>query len=183
MNVQLLLDTNAAIFAVEGTLRPAAALLLTEKFRDGEAVLLSPITGWELGLLFSRGRLRAAIRPREYLRRLASMPGVALAPLSAEILLDFVVPAWRTAARSRGPHHRGDRARAWLHRDDARRCPARLRARGLFECSGVLILQKTRLEVAYREFPGEAHGFRKAETIIAVLKAELAFLQRVLHLG
>ena len=88
MTVQLLLDTNAAIFAVEGTLRPAAAALLTEKFRGGEAVLLSPITGWELGLLFSRGRLRAAIRPREYLRRLTSMPGVAMARLSAEILLD-----------------------------------------------------------------------------------------------
>ena len=86
--MQLLLDTNAAIFAVEGTLRPAAASLLTEKFRDGETVLLSPITGWELGLLFSRGRLRAAIRPREYLRRLTSMPGVAVARLSAEILLD-----------------------------------------------------------------------------------------------
>jgi PIN domain nuclease of toxin-antitoxin system len=88
VTVQLLLDTNAAIFAVEGTLRPAAAALLTEKFRGGEAVLLSPITGWELGLLFSRGLLRAAIRPREYLRRLTSMPGVAMARLSAEILLD-----------------------------------------------------------------------------------------------
>jgi PIN domain nuclease of toxin-antitoxin system len=88
VTVQLLLDTNAAIFAVEGTLTPAAGALLTKKFRDGESVLLSPITGWELGLLFSRGRLRAAIRPREYLRRLTSMPGVALARLSAEILLD-----------------------------------------------------------------------------------------------
>jgi PIN domain nuclease of toxin-antitoxin system len=86
--MQLLLDTNAAIFAVEGTLRPAAASLLGAKFRDGESVLLSPITGWELGLLFARGRLRSAIRPREYLRRLTSVPGVAMASLSAEILLD-----------------------------------------------------------------------------------------------
>ena len=86
--MQLLLDTNAAIFAVEGTLKPAAASLLTQRFRDGETVMLSPITGWELGLLFSRGRLRAAIRPREYLRRLTSIPGVAMAHLSAEILLD-----------------------------------------------------------------------------------------------
>lgn len=86
--MQLLLDTSAAIFAVEGTLRPTAASLLTDKFRDGETVLLSPITGWELGLLFSRGRLRAAIRPREYLRRLTSMPGVAMASLSAEVLMD-----------------------------------------------------------------------------------------------
>jgi len=88
VSVQLLLDTNAAIFAVEGMLRPAAASLLTKKFRDGETVLLSPITGWELGLLFSRGRLRAAIQPREYLRRLTSMSGVAVVRLSAEILLD-----------------------------------------------------------------------------------------------
>jgi dipeptidyl aminopeptidase/acylaminoacyl peptidase len=49
-----------------------------------------------------------------------------------------------------------------------------------------LIVEKLRargIEVAYHEFPGEAHGFRKAETIIAVLEAELAFLQRVLKLG
>jgi PIN domain nuclease of toxin-antitoxin system len=88
VSVLLLLDTNAAIFAVEGTLRPSAASLLTQKFHAGETVLLSPITGWELGLLFSRRRLRAAIRPREYLRRLTAMPGVAMASLSAEILMD-----------------------------------------------------------------------------------------------
>jgi dienelactone hydrolase len=39
------------------------------------------------------------------------------------------------------------------------------------------------VEVAYYEFPGEAHGFRKAETIVAVLEAELTFLQRVMKLG
>jgi dipeptidyl aminopeptidase/acylaminoacyl peptidase len=44
-------------------------------------------------------------------------------------------------------------------------------------------LQARGIEVAYHEFPGEAHGFRKAETIVAVLEAELAFLQRVLKLG
>ncbi len=49
-----------------------------------------------------------------------------------------------------------------------------------------LIVDKLRargIDVAYHEFAGEAHGFRKAETIIAVLNAELAFLQRVLRLG
>jgi dipeptidyl aminopeptidase/acylaminoacyl peptidase len=39
------------------------------------------------------------------------------------------------------------------------------------------------IEVEYHEFEGEAHGFRRAETIVAVLEAELAFLQRVLELG
>jgi dipeptidyl aminopeptidase/acylaminoacyl peptidase len=49
-----------------------------------------------------------------------------------------------------------------------------------------LIVDKLRargIDVAYHEFPGEAHGFRKAETIVAVLEAELTFLQRVLRLG
>jgi PIN domain nuclease of toxin-antitoxin system len=101
--VQLLLDTNAAILAVEGTLTPMAVSLLSQKFRDGEPVLLSPITGWELGLLFSRGRLRAAIRPREYLRRLTSMPGVAMACLSADILMDS---SFLPGAPPRDPAHR-----------------------------------------------------------------------------
>jgi dipeptidyl aminopeptidase/acylaminoacyl peptidase len=49
-----------------------------------------------------------------------------------------------------------------------------------------LIVDKLRargIEVAYHEFPGEAHGFRKAETIIAALEAELAFLKRVMRVG
>jgi dipeptidyl aminopeptidase/acylaminoacyl peptidase len=49
-----------------------------------------------------------------------------------------------------------------------------------------LIVDKLRqrgIDVAYYEFAGEGHGFRKAETIIAVLEAELAFLRRVLRLG
>ena len=43
-------------------------------------------------------------------------------------------------------------------------------------------LKRRGIDVEYREFGGEGHGFRKAETIIAVLEAELAFLQRVLRL-
>jgi dipeptidyl aminopeptidase/acylaminoacyl peptidase len=48
---------------------------------------------------------------------------------------------------------------------------------------GMLARLKERgIDVAYHEFAGEAHGFRRAETIAAVLAAELAFLQRVLRL-
>jgi dipeptidyl aminopeptidase/acylaminoacyl peptidase len=43
-------------------------------------------------------------------------------------------------------------------------------------------LKERGIDVAYHEFAGEAHGFRRAETIAAVLAAELAFLQRVLRL-
>jgi dipeptidyl aminopeptidase/acylaminoacyl peptidase len=34
--------------------------------------------------------------------------------------------------------------------------------------------------VEYHAFEGEQHGFRKSETVIAVLEAELAFYGRVL---
>jgi dipeptidyl aminopeptidase/acylaminoacyl peptidase len=44
-------------------------------------------------------------------------------------------------------------------------------------------LRKRGIEVAYHEYAGEGHGFRRAETIMAVLEAELAFLQRALKLG
>jgi len=43
-------------------------------------------------------------------------------------------------------------------------------------------LRRRGIDVDYREFAGEGHGFRQASTIIAVLEAELAFLQRVLRL-
>jgi dipeptidyl aminopeptidase/acylaminoacyl peptidase len=49
-----------------------------------------------------------------------------------------------------------------------------------------LIVEKLRargIEVEYHEFEGEGHGFRKAETIMAVLEAELAFLRRVMRVG
>jgi dipeptidyl aminopeptidase/acylaminoacyl peptidase len=44
-------------------------------------------------------------------------------------------------------------------------------------------LKRRGIDVALHEFAGEAHGFRRAETIIAVLEAELAFFQRALRLG
>jgi dipeptidyl aminopeptidase/acylaminoacyl peptidase len=53
--------------------------------------------------------------------------------------------------------------------EQSRLIVAKLKARGI--------------EVAYHEFPGEAHGFRKAETIVAVLEAELEFLRRVMRVG
>ncbi len=44
-------------------------------------------------------------------------------------------------------------------------------------------LRQRGVDVAYHEFAGEGHGFRRAQTIIAVLQAELKFLLRVLRLA
>ncbi|MFZ1102326.1 MAG: prolyl oligopeptidase family serine peptidase [Hyphomicrobiaceae bacterium] len=49
-----------------------------------------------------------------------------------------------------------------------------------------LIVEKLKargIDVACHEYAGEGHGFRKAETIVAVLEAELAFLRRVMGVG
>ena len=43
-------------------------------------------------------------------------------------------------------------------------------------------LKRRGVKVAYHEFAGEGHGFRKAETIVAVLEAELAFLREAMSL-
>jgi dipeptidyl aminopeptidase/acylaminoacyl peptidase len=53
--------------------------------------------------------------------------------------------------------------------EQSRRMAEALKARGI--------------AVAYHAFAGEGHGFRRAETIAAVLEAELAFFTRTLGLG
>lgn len=86
--MQLLLDTCAAIFAAEGQLKLDALALLKDRFERAEPLYLSPISGWEIGLLFSKKRLLLQLHPRQYFRRLMSVPGVELAPLTPETLLE-----------------------------------------------------------------------------------------------
>ena len=88
MNAPLLLDTCAAIWTVEDQLPPGAAELLTRRYHQGEPVFLSPISAWELGLLFSKRRLRSARSPLEYFRQLIGLPNVKLAPMPPELLLE-----------------------------------------------------------------------------------------------
>ena len=83
----LLLDTCAAIWAAEDQLKPEAADALNEQYAVGEPVLISPVTAWEIGLLFARGRLRAALTPFEYFRRLINVPGVRLADMPPQVLI------------------------------------------------------------------------------------------------
>jgi PIN domain nuclease of toxin-antitoxin system len=87
----LLLDTCATVRAAEGTLSAEATELLNDCFRRDEPVYLSPVTAWELGLLFARGRLRAAISPGECWRRIVSVAGVRLAAMPPEVLMQSSV--------------------------------------------------------------------------------------------
>lgn len=87
MTSPLLLDTCAAIWLAQGTLDPKPARLLGERLDAGEPLFVSPITAWELGLLFARGRLRSPLGPVEYFRRLAALPLVVVLDLTAEVLI------------------------------------------------------------------------------------------------
>jgi PIN domain nuclease of toxin-antitoxin system len=87
MNPPILLDTCAAIWMVEDCLPPHAVELLSTSYAQGESSFVSPVSAWELGLLFSKRRLRSSRTPPEYFRHLTTLRGVRLAALPPEVLL------------------------------------------------------------------------------------------------
>jgi dipeptidyl aminopeptidase/acylaminoacyl peptidase len=93
--------------------------------------------------------------------------------------LDRLVGPWPEAAEVY-------RARSPIHHVDRLSCPIiffqGLEDRVVPPNQAELMVEALRrkgLPVAYLTFPGEEHGFRKAETIETVLRAELAFYGRV----
>jgi PIN domain nuclease of toxin-antitoxin system len=45
------------------------------------AVLVSPVSAWQIGLLVRKGRIRLDLEPLAWLERFLSLPGVRLTPL------------------------------------------------------------------------------------------------------
>ncbi|MGD9502660.1 MAG: type II toxin-antitoxin system VapC family toxin [Methyloceanibacter sp.] len=85
----LLLDTCALIWIAEDeTISPQAVELLDAANDAGVATFVSPISAWEVGLLVARERLRLLITPQRWFRRVLETPGVRLAPMPAELLID-----------------------------------------------------------------------------------------------
>jgi PIN domain nuclease of toxin-antitoxin system len=87
MNRPILLDTCAAIWLTDGQLSEKALAAIEDRHTDGAPTLLSLITAWEIGLLFSKGRLRSPLNAKEYFRRLSELPEIKTTPLSSEILI------------------------------------------------------------------------------------------------
>ena len=84
----LLLDTCALIFLNEKARIAAAAVdAMRSATGEGGTTYISPISGWEIGMLVSRGRLQLLIRPERWFANLFEAPGVALAPLTADVLI------------------------------------------------------------------------------------------------
>ncbi len=84
----ILLDTHAAIWmALPEALAKSAEAELHEARSLGVAVVVSPITAWEVGLLVARGRMALAVPPRQWFQGLIDA-GVELAALTAGTLIE-----------------------------------------------------------------------------------------------
>ena len=84
----LLLDTCAAIWLVEGiSLSNAAQDALDSVAENGAGALVSPITAWEIGMLSAKARIKMPLPPLAWFEGLIAKPGIALADLSARILV------------------------------------------------------------------------------------------------
>jgi PIN domain nuclease of toxin-antitoxin system len=84
----LLLDTNAAIWIMrDEPLAHAAQNAMNAASQSSTAVLVSPVTAWEVGQLISRNRLNLSATPRGWFERLLAIPGMKLAELSPDILI------------------------------------------------------------------------------------------------
>src|ERR1700678_3610089 len=88
MNQPYLLDTCAALWIVAGELPQPIIDLLSDARRGGLLTYVSPITAWEVGTLARKGRFRSSYTPQRWFERLVSLPGVALAELSATTLME-----------------------------------------------------------------------------------------------
>ena len=84
----LLLDTCAAMWVMSGEMiKPSALAALEGADRDGDPVFVSPITGWEIGLLAMKGRFRSSYSPQRWLEVLLAMPQIRVAELPPHVLM------------------------------------------------------------------------------------------------
>jgi PIN domain nuclease of toxin-antitoxin system len=84
----LLLDTHTAIWLVANErIERAAEEAINTVHETNGALLVSPITAWEVGLLVSLKRVDLFATPQRWFARLLSIPNVRPAELSPDILI------------------------------------------------------------------------------------------------
>jgi len=83
----VLLDTCAMIFVATGrAMTPDARQEIRAASLAG-AILVSPVSAWEVGLLAARRRVRFRPDPQTWFQRFMAYPGVRLTPLSPDIAI------------------------------------------------------------------------------------------------
>jgi len=85
----LLWDTCTAIWIYEkARLSQAALEAMGAAYREGVPSYISPVTAWEVGMLTAHGRLQLLIRPERWFSNLFEVPGVRLAEMSPDLLIE-----------------------------------------------------------------------------------------------
>ena len=79
----LLLDTHAVLWLDSGERMKDETLLAIDAAAQDGAVLISPVSAWEIGLLVRKGRISLDINALAWFERFLALPGVLLTPLTA----------------------------------------------------------------------------------------------------
>lgn len=82
----MLLDTCAAIWSSAGSLSATAERRVADSDASGFALMVSPITAWEIGMLVAKGRVALMLDPGKWMDRLIEA-GVVLAPMPPDVLI------------------------------------------------------------------------------------------------
>ena len=86
--MQLILDTCAVIWIAEDAPLADEAVQAIDRAKDNDdAVLMSPISAWEIGLLVARGRLALPIGAQAWFDQIIETPNVELADLPPAVLI------------------------------------------------------------------------------------------------
>ncbi|MEM8646192.1 MAG: type II toxin-antitoxin system VapC family toxin [Pseudomonadota bacterium] len=84
MKAEPLLDTCAVIWAANGDALGQSA---QDMMNNANSLKISPISAWEIGLLFARGRLSSTLAVGPWLESVLAQPGVDEAEMPVEVLL------------------------------------------------------------------------------------------------
>ena len=88
MSEALLLDTCAVIWlANDDAIEEEARGAIAETLNADEAVYVSPITAWEVGMLSARNRIHLTMSPEKWFEKFVRTPGVRLAELTPSLLI------------------------------------------------------------------------------------------------
>ena len=86
----VLLDTCAVIFMANGDPISAAARSAIQRAAQGDGVLVSPVSAWEIGLL-ARPTRKAPVQflpdPKTWFALVLAHPGIREAPMTADIAI------------------------------------------------------------------------------------------------
>jgi PIN domain nuclease of toxin-antitoxin system len=88
MSAPLLLDTHVMVWIAWGQpLSPDAMAALANARDTSQAIYISPISAWEIGMLVARSRLNLQMSPARWFERALLAPNVRLAEMSTDTLI------------------------------------------------------------------------------------------------